>query len=148
MSNSIVTMKALFFDRAAVTGAVDRATRRALSRFGAFVRQTARRSLRTRTGSAPPGQPPHSHTGLVRRFIWFAYEPARSSVVIGPARLTGRGRGEAPSLLEHGGRAQRKARGRGGGAYRPRYRPRPFMQPAFDREHARLPALWANSVKR
>lgn len=30
----------LFFDRTAVTGAVDRATRSVLSRFGAYVRRT------------------------------------------------------------------------------------------------------------
>lgn len=148
MSNNIVQLKKLFFDRAAVANAVDKAARRVLSRFGAFVRQTARRSLRSRKGSAPPGQPPYSHTGLLKRFIWFGYEPNRRSVVIGPARLTGSGRGQAPELLEHGGASDKRSAGRGGGRYHPRYRARPFMKPAFDREQSRLPALWANSVKR
>jgi len=38
--------KAFFFDSAPVKRAVDRATRRVLSRFGAFVRRTAKKSIR------------------------------------------------------------------------------------------------------
>ena len=37
--------KGLFFDRARVTNAVDRTTRKNLSRFGAFVRKRARTSI-------------------------------------------------------------------------------------------------------
>ena len=54
----------LFFDRTAVTGAVDRATRSVLSRFGAYVRRTAKGSIRKAKGPSKPGSPPHSHKGL------------------------------------------------------------------------------------
>jgi len=57
----------LFFDRQAVISKVDAATRRVLSRFGAFVRQRAKSSIRKRRNPAPPGSPPSSHTGLLKK---------------------------------------------------------------------------------
>lgn len=132
----------LFFDRAAVLKAVSRAERRTLSRFGAFVRRTARSSIRRRKRISAPGAAPSSHTGLLRRTIFFAYEPRRSSVVIGPLQLN-KGT-DAPALLEQGGRITRRRRNR---RVRLAYRPRPFMGPAFQREQSRLPALWRNSVR-
>jgi hypothetical protein len=140
-----MTLKAAkqgFFDRERVHKAVDKSTRKNLSRFGAFVRQRARTSIRRRKGTSPPGQPPHSHVGLLRRLIFFAYDRGQQSVVIGPTLL--RQDSEAPGLLEHGGevvrpdkRAHRKLR----------YRPRPFMAPAFEQEQHRLPDLWHNSIR-
>ena len=79
--------KGMFFDRKVVTNAVDRAARRVLSRFGAFVRRGARSSIRKRKRVAEPGMPPSSHTGLLKRNIFFLYEPHHSSVVIGPTLL-------------------------------------------------------------
>jgi len=51
-------IKQLFFDREAVTSRVDPATRKVLSKFGAFVRRTAKGSIRRRRKAAPPGSPP------------------------------------------------------------------------------------------
>jgi len=135
----------LFFDKKAVTSKTDRATRNVLSRFGAFVRRTAKSSIRTRKGISAPGSPPSSHTGLLKKFIFFGYEPQRRSVVIGPARLNQRGRGAlpgAPSLLEYGGVTAAKGKRK-----RARYRPRPFMGPAFIKERTKMPALWRDSIK-
>ena len=134
--------RGLFFDRQAVTGATDRAERRVLSRFGAFVRRGARSSIRKRKSVAPPGSPPSSHTGLLRKNIFFTYEPSRSSVVIGPIRLNKPM--NAPELLEHGGRATRRRRGKN---VQVTYRPRPYMGPAFDQELPQLPAMWRDSVR-
>ena len=142
-------IKELFFDRQAVLGRVDAATRKVLSRFGAFVRQAARSSIRTRKKSSEPGQPPSSHTGLLKKFIFFGYEPDRRSVVIGPVRLSEKGRGEAPSILEYGGTAHLR-QGSGGQATkskRVRIQPRPFMTPAFEKEQPKLPAMWHDSIK-
>ena len=133
--------KGLFFDRQAVTNAADRATRKVLSKFGAFVRQTARTSIRRRKSISEPGQPPSSHTGLLKRNIFFVFSPEARSVVIGPILLN-KGT-DAPRLLEHGDTVVRKRRGK---RVRMKYRPRPFMGPAFDREQQKLPALWRNSV--
>jgi len=134
----------LFFDRQAVISKVDAATRRVLSRFGAFVRQRAKSSIRKRRKPAPPGFPPSSHTGLLKKFIFFGYDTGRKSVVIGPAKLGGKGRGQAPSLLEYGGGMTLNRRGK---SRRVNYQARPYMGPAFEKEQPRLPALWRGSIK-
>ncbi len=137
--------KANFFDRAKVKKAVDRATIRVLSKFGAFVRTRSRSSIRKRKAISQPGQPPSSHVGTLKKFIFFSYEPAKRSVVIGPTPIAGGGK--APELLEHGGTsvfvAPRRRR-----RTTANYRPRPFMTPAFVAEQKNLPNLWRDSVKR
>jgi len=135
--------KQMFFDRKVVTSAVNRATRKVLSAFGAFVRTAAKHSIRKRKAVSHPGQPPSSHAGHLRRLIFFGYDPARKSVVIGPTPF--RSEVEAPPLLEYGGRARRKDRK--GKKVTATYGARPFMSPAFEQEKTKLPALWANSVK-
>jgi hypothetical protein len=131
-----------FFDRAKVKNAVDAGTRRVLSRFGAFVRQRAKTSIRKRKGTSPPGSPPYSHVGLLRKLILFAYDSQRKSVVIGPTMI--REGSQAPRLLEHGGDTILETRR---GRKQARYRPRPFMRPAFEAEKPQLPALWRNSIR-
>jgi len=137
-------LKNLFFDSKAVRDRTDRATRRVLSRFGAFVRRSARSSIRRRKRTSQPGSPPSSHTGLLKRFIFFGYDPRKESVVIGPVRLTQKGRGEAPNLLEYGGTTKVEHRGK---RKRAKVRPRPFMGPAFEKEQPKLPAMWKGSIK-
>lgn len=137
-------IKRLFFDRKAVISKVDAATRKVLSKFGAFVRRTARGSIRSRRKPAPPGAPPSSHTGLLKKFIFFGYDPAQRSVVIGPARLGGRGYGEAPSILEYGGQTTIVSHGK---RKKATYRARPYMVPAFEKEKPKLPAMWLDSVR-
>jgi len=140
-------LKAIFFDRKAVRSAVDRTTRRVLSKFGAFVRRAARSSIRKRKRASAPGEPPSSHTGLLRRFIFFGYDRSRRSVVIGPGRLNER-IGDALAALEHGGtstvleglRGKRKKR-------HVKFKARPYMGPAFEREKPKLAAMWRDSVK-
>ena len=139
--------KQMFFDKAPVLRAADKATRRVLSRFGAYVRTTARHSIRKRKAASRPGRPPSSHTGLLRRFIYFGYDRGRKSVVIGPQRLNQKV-GDAPAALEHGGvstiveglRHRRRKR-------RVRITARPFMGPSFEKEKPKLPSMWANSVR-
>ncbi len=80
--------------------------------------------------------------GLLRKFILFAYDSSRQSVVIGPVLL--REGSDAPRLLEQGGEAVRRTKK---GTRRLRYRPRPYMGPAFEQEKQQLPSLWRNSVR-
>jgi hypothetical protein len=134
----------LFFDKKAVAEKVDKTTRRVLSRFGAFVRRTAKSSIRKRKNPSPPGQPPSSHTGLLKKFIFFGYEPQKRSVVIGPVRLTQNGRGEAPSLLEYGGIGSVVRHGQKRSAF---IRERPFMGPAFEKELPQVSSLWKHSIR-
>lgn len=141
-------VKKLFFDRAAVTNAVDRATRRVLSKFGSFVRTAARSSIRKRKRTSAYGQPPSSHTGLLKRGILFSYEPNKKTVVIGAARFSS-GPGDAPAALEHGGVSTRKRAARRRGAKRTTQmvRARPFMQPAFDKVKSETPQLWKDAIR-
>ena len=142
-------MKSLFFDRPKVRKAVDRGKRRALSRAGAFIRQRARTSIRRRRRSSRPGEPPSSHTGLLRRFILFGYDRQRDSVVVGPVGFR---RSQAPNVLEFGGRTiVESGRARRSGRARKkrtvRIAARPYMRPALEKERSNLPAVWRNSVK-
>jgi len=127
----------MFFGKAPVRRAVGRAKRRVLSRAGAFVRRRAKSSIRRRKRVSRPGRPPSSHAGHLRRLILFGYDRAAESVVIGPLKFK---RGEAPPLLEFGGTARREGR-------RMRFRPRPFMGPALEKEAPNFPRLWKDSVR-
>ncbi len=139
--------KKMFFDRKAVASRVSKAARKVLSKFGAFVRTAARHSIRKRKRTSSPGEPPSSHMGLLKKFIYFGYDSARKSVVIGPQRLNQK-IGDAPAALEHGGsstiveglRGRRRKR-------RVRIAARPYMGPAFENEKPKLPAMWAGTVK-
>ncbi len=135
-------VKLLFLDTPRVRRAVDKGTRAALSKAGAFIRTAARHSIRKRKGVSEPGKPPHSHAGHLRRLIFFSYAPADQTVVIGPVRFGG---GEAPSLLEFGGTTSLKDRARR--RRRAVYRKRPFMGPAMEKELPQLPRRWRNSVR-
>ncbi|MBI5725018.1 MAG: hypothetical protein HZA50_13740 [Planctomycetes bacterium] len=135
--------KSMFFDRKKIMNAVDVGVRKVLAKFGAFVRTAARSSIRKRKSVSQPGQPPSSHTGLLKRLIYFGYDAGKKSVVIGPAPL--RSEVEAPPLLEYGGRARRK--NRKGKNVIATYQARPFMTPAFDEEKKKLPDMWKNSIR-
>jgi len=97
-------VKGRFFDAPAVIRATTAAQRKVFSRFGYRVRQTARRSIRTRMRPAKPGQAPTNRTGRLKGSIFFAYEPHRRTVVIGPTRFPRSTM--AQEVLEHGGRPQ------------------------------------------
>lgn len=137
-------LKYLSFDSPAVIAKVKPAKRKVLSRFGAFVRRTAKSSIRKRKKTSTPGSPPSSHTGLLKKFILFGYDPGKDSVVIGAKRLGGRGKGDVPSLLEYGGTTMLVRRGKRELAT---YQARPYMGPAYDKEEPKLPAMWRDSVK-
>jgi len=138
-------IKEMFFDRQVVVSAVDKARLKVLSKFGAFVRQTARQSLVKRKRQISlPGRPPYSHTGILKRFIFFGFDSSTKSVVIGPAPMGNTP--EALPALEHGGMTTVKPHGRFKTSRRVAIDARPFMVPAFEREQAKLPELWIDSV--
>ncbi len=136
--------KAKFFDRKKILDSTSRAERRALSRMGAFVRTKARDLLaKRRKRRSPPGQPPGLWTGLLRKFVFFSYEPSKKSVVIGPTLINGR-TGRVPEVLEYGGTEQIEINGKRVAA---RYAGRPYMHPALEIEQKRLPGLLEGSVR-
>lgn len=153
--------KKLFFDRVKVQSAMDRTQARILARFGSLVRTIARRSIRSSRKSSPPGHPPRSHEGSLKKMIFFAADIKRRDVVIGPVRF-GSNNPVVPGLLEHGGtvpgRGQLilvggsgsardstgrfKSTGRWVRADRPiRYEPRPFIGPAGRVALGQLPSI-------
>ena len=136
--------KRSFFDRGSVQSAVDRTTARVFSRFGAFVRTRARSSIRKRKRVSTPGQPPSSHAGTLKKFIFFSFDARSRSVVVGPVPIAGGG--TAPESLEYGGRTSLFVREKNE-RVTANYRPRPFMTPAFTEEQKTLPALWRDSIK-
>ncbi len=146
--------KKLFFDRGAVLSAFDKATRRVLSRFGAFVRTKARTSIRSRRRVSDIGSPPSSHTALLKRNIFFSADLDRRSVVIGPTLINtpsdaGSSGKTVPQLLEEGGVVVRTIKSRHNRTTRRamRYTARPYMGPAYEAELPNVPKMWADSLK-
>ncbi len=144
-------MRRFSFRPRVVMNAVDRARRRNLTRLGGWIRKTARRSILKRKSTSAPGKPPSSHVGRLKNLIFYAFDEAQFSVVIGAMLWGGakfRGSRRAPELLEHGGVTSRSRRGRR--PRRMRYRPRPFMGPALGKavSEDKLAQVWRNSVRR
>lgn len=90
----------VFFDEREVIDSVEKGVRDALRQAGARIRLTARRSIRKRNRVSRPGSPPSSHTGNLRKGIYFGYDRNTKSVVVGPYRNRS---GNAPNALEYGG---------------------------------------------
>lgn len=141
---SVKAAKAGFLDRAAVMRAVDRGRRRSLAKSGAFIRTTARRSMRRRRGPSRPGRPPHAHAGLLRDLLYFSFDGATDSVVVGPAAIS-KG-GEAPPVLEFGGRVRKPDYWRGP-ARLITIRARPYMGPALRKARERLAGDWKDQIR-
>ncbi|RPI76138.1 MAG: hypothetical protein EHM42_15010 [Planctomycetaceae bacterium] len=141
--------KTKFFDRVIIT-TENRATIKALSRMGAFIRTSARSSIRKagkKGKTSKPGQPPRSQTGLLKKHIYFGYEGSNRSVVVGPARLGGTSQPESVETLEHGGNATITS-----GRKNPKTRvvpieARPYMGPAMQKNLPKFPSLWANTFR-
>jgi len=130
-----------FLDREAVVRATDRGQRRALAKGGAYVRMTARRSIRQRRAVSKPGSPPISHQGDYKRSIFFAYDPQSESVVIGPRADFGGKNSRVPELLEFGGPATDWRTGE-----RVTYTARPHMGPALDKSESAIAKFWQDEV--
>jgi len=147
-SFKVEAFRANFFDSSSVINAVDKATRKALSKFGAFVRTSARSSIRRRKGVSKPGQPPYAHQGDIKRIL-FAYDPQSQGVVIGPIKFNGKV-GQAPKTLEFGGSLTVKRVNKKGKETTKRVQvaARPFMNPALMKNLPQLPELWRNQVHR
>lgn len=85
---SVKDMKATFFDRAAITDKVEKAILRGHAQAGAYVRTVARRSMRKRKKASPPGQPPSVHKGGLKDLLFFGYDAARKTTVVGPVKFS------------------------------------------------------------
>jgi len=127
-------MKArLSFDARGLASAALRGSLAALRRAGAYVRRAARHKVRTSEHPSPPGSPPHSRAGLLKRSILFGLDKPAQSVVIGPAEsLIGR----SMAAHEFGGRYRRE-----------RYPARPLMGPTLQSTATKLASFWRDAVQ-
>lgn len=139
MRFNLAAAKANFFDRKIVKDKVKAGTLRALSKAGAFVRRTAKGSIRSKKKISGEGQAPSSHTGKLKDFIFFGLDPDKLAAYVGPIRLNSTD-GTAPGLLEKGGTVVR-----GGRPFR--YRRRPFMNPALEKEAPKFPGFFTGEAK-
>lgn len=173
---SLVETKSLFFDREAIRKAFSRAELKVLSKFGAFVRRTARQSIRKASGkrvanlSAKLRQ---EKSPQKRQRIQAQIETAKAATTSKPGQPP---KGHGQQLLKQGIQfaadpASRSVvigavklnkpgmtpetleyggptaiRGKGK-SRRVRVKPRPYMAPAFTKNQPKLSQLWADSVK-
>ena len=154
-------MTEYFVDRPRVMKAMLRARKQPLMKAGAFIRRTARQSMKKRKRPSAPGTPPRAHTnGVNLRTIFFAWDILRENVVVGPVLFRGAddGGGKTPKLHEFGGHKRKVVRDRYGpkrfgrrrarARYIIRYPKRPYMNPALKKNAPKFPGLWENSVVR
>lgn len=164
-----------FFDRAKVMSRMADAKREALADAGAWIRTVARNSIRRRKRRSFAGEPPTNRTGILKKFLYFAFDFVRNTMVVGPVPtgqvfFDGDGRpvkGTVPGVLEHGGeinvlevqlrpggkwfrrdlRATRRE-----GHLPQRFRkcqiaPRPYMAPALEKSASKIPEFFRDSVR-
>ena len=111
---------------------MNQASFQSLGRAGAAIRLTARRSIRRSKRYAPPGSPPRTRHGQLRRAIVYAREGS-DRVLIGPGFAH-----VGPSAMAH----------EFGGRFRGhRYPKRALMGPALQKNLPRLPRFWAGSIR-
>lgn len=172
---TIKEFKLTFFDRPAVLNATDKASRKVLSKFGAFVRTRARRSIR-KAKQTPVGEMTEEQVKEYRKQVSIAKyygrkkpkrplqaskpgQPPRS--VIGLLRqfiLFGFDAAKnsvvvGPARLNgSAGPVALQALEYGGEFVNPKgkritIKARPFMTPAFNAELPKLDSMWINSIK-
>ena len=139
-----------FFDAPKIQRRVDFAKKRNFSRMGAFIRTRARSSLRRRKRTAAVGSPPSVHSkGTNLKTIFFFYDLAKETMVVGPVEFRGRQSDRtASNIHEFGGKARMRKTRRTGKKRVNNYPKRPFMGPALEAEVEAgiVPKVWADSV--
>ena len=99
----------------------------------AALRRAARHQVKTSDHPSPPGSPPHSRAGLLKRSILFGLDKPARSVVIGPSESL---IGTSMAAHEFGGRYRRE-----------RYPARPLMGPTLTSTAPKLAQFWRDAVK-
>ena len=121
------------FDEDGLVARVAKASLAVLRRMGAYVRRAAQHKVRSSEKPSPPGTPPHSKTGALKRGILFGVDRRTNSVVVGPSvRFVG---------------TSMQAHEFGGGYKRERYPKRPLMGPSLRESAPHLAKMWENAVK-
>jgi len=99
----------------------------------ASIRRAAMRLIRrSKTKPSPPGQPPRTRAGLLRKAIVFDVDKRRERAIIGPRASVV---GTAGAAHEHGGQYKGQ-----------RFPQRSFMGPALETSAPRLGRHWKGSI--
>jgi hypothetical protein len=146
-----------------------------LQKLGAYIRRTAKGSIRKAKKPSKPGNPPHGHGDeLLKNRIMFDWDPGTRSMVIGPEKTNqiffdGNGspvRGTVPHVLEYGGdiwvleafnthaqkwyradlRSKRRLATKKTRLRKVHVEARPYMGPAFEANQQGVSGLFANSL--
>ena len=120
------------FEEKTLLAKVAKASVDILKRMGAYVRTVARRKVKSSDKPSPPGSPPHSKTGALKKGILFGLDKRNSSVLIGPSD---RFVGASASAHEFGGKYKKE-----------RYPKRPLMGPSLKESIPQLTKLWQDAV--
>ncbi len=116
--------------------------------------QTARQAKRLsdKYQHAPPGSPPRYNIGTLRDLLFFSWDPATRSLVVGPV---GFARSKVPEVLEQGGPimvtvATKRVPGQPLKRVRKQVQiaARPYMSPALAKNVQKIPEFWRNSVSK
>jgi hypothetical protein len=84
---TIVQFKSMFFDAEKILNAAGKAIVKNLNYIGGYVAKVARHSIKKGSSHAvsKSGTKPLSHTGLLKKHIYYGYNPMHESVIVGPA---------------------------------------------------------------
>ena len=124
-------IKRQYFDQAKVIKLLDRKSRNALTKAGAYVRRSAMQSMRSSKKTAPPGEPPRAHKNpFLKRGIRFGYDERERRMVCGPLLRQQTRNQMVPKLLEKGGMIVKM---QGKKLRQMTYKGNPYMKPALDK---------------
>lgn len=137
-----------FFDTKKIERAVKRGIRNSLSYFASYTRKAAQWSIKKRNKPSEPGQPPSSHTGVLKDFIFYWLDKTQGVALIGPVVTSKSPYGEitVPQILEEGGTVVRAVKGKNELEVIT-IAARPYMGPAFEKAKAKLPNIWKDSIR-
>lgn len=88
------------FNAAAITGPIRRGRVAAFKKAGAYIRRSARQSIKKSRKNSAPGEPPKAKSRKLKATITYAADT--EGVVIGPERVAPAN--STPAVLEYGGR--------------------------------------------
>jgi hypothetical protein len=124
----------IVFDKQKIINAARKAAFRSLGHAAAAIRLTADRSIREGKKPSPPGKPPRTRgKRRLKNAIRYAVDEKAQIAIIGPDATIAGTVGAAHEF---------------GGSFRDEVYPkRPFMGPALERNEAKLPDFWRDSIK-
>lgn len=143
---TLSTVTKTFFRPELVTDPIMKAQQREISRFLYFVMRDARQSIRNRKNPSKPGKSPTNRTGLLKDNIFYGMDSYQRGAT-GPVRLDGPiSKLRIPQVLEFGGDVPNFDRH--GNPITSHIAPRPYMEPALERQRARrLPMTFEGCLR-